>query len=393
MPEKIVYFLGAGFSAPLGLPVMSDFLIRSKDLFSSDPDRFRDFHFEEVFKTITKMHPAKSHYNVDLFNIEEILSLLEMKYYADPDNPGDRELFTDYLKAVIEALTPPLPPPTTIPHPDPEWPKYLFGGPLEHPWREYCFFVASLFNLVIQISPTSTGRLHITLGRQSEPPVQYSVVSLNYDLVLEKCLDLILDQCSVRQDFRFAKNLEEAEAPQRVPLAKLHGSVDSVIVPPTWNKVAQPKEIQEAWQLAYKVLSEATQIRILGYSLPQTDAYVRYLLESATMEEPHRKNLKHIDVGCLDPDDSVKERYEKFLCFYRRRFEKFKVEKYLQANHAEAMAYVYRLGNEGDIIRQFRQLAAINDRDRDFVDIIQSDKLERIHERAFREKIFSEEPP
>jgi hypothetical protein len=29
--EKVTYILGAGFSAPLGLPVMGDFLLKSKD--------------------------------------------------------------------------------------------------------------------------------------------------------------------------------------------------------------------------------------------------------------------------------------------------------------------------------------------------------------------------
>jgi hypothetical protein len=31
--DRVVYLLGAGFSAPLGLPVMSNFLMKSKDLF------------------------------------------------------------------------------------------------------------------------------------------------------------------------------------------------------------------------------------------------------------------------------------------------------------------------------------------------------------------------
>jgi hypothetical protein len=30
--EKVVYLLGAGFSAPLGLPVMSNFLIKAKQV-------------------------------------------------------------------------------------------------------------------------------------------------------------------------------------------------------------------------------------------------------------------------------------------------------------------------------------------------------------------------
>jgi hypothetical protein len=342
MQEKVVYFLGAGFSAPMGLPVMNNFLIHSKDLYLSNPDKYH--HFGEVFKTIDAMHRAKSHYNVDLFNIEEILSLLEMKYYVT--DSGDRELFIDYLQDVIKALTPPAPAPQKpVPYSKGDWPRYLFGGTgTGGGWRAYCSFVAALFNLVIQIN-VSKEKSPLKLDKEEAPPVQYSVISLNYDLVLERCLDLILHQCDTRPDVSFARTCKEAEMPGRVPLAKLHGSVDSTIVPPTWNKVAQPKEIQKAWKLAYKVLSEATQIRILGYSLPQTDSYVRYLLESATMEDPHRKNLKNIDVICLDdPNGSVQGRYEEFLCFYRRRFTKLDITSYLWDNWEQVTTRFYREG-------------------------------------------------
>ena len=48
--ERVVYLLGAGCSAGLGLPVMADFLEKSKDLYFSDSDRYA--HFEKVFKFI-----------------------------------------------------------------------------------------------------------------------------------------------------------------------------------------------------------------------------------------------------------------------------------------------------------------------------------------------------
>ncbi len=41
--DRVVYLLGAGFSAPLGLPVMSNFLMKSKDMYFSDPERFSTF--------------------------------------------------------------------------------------------------------------------------------------------------------------------------------------------------------------------------------------------------------------------------------------------------------------------------------------------------------------
>ena len=74
--ERVVYLLGAGFSAPLGLPVMSNFLMKSKDMYSEDPDRYS--HFKKVFDRIREMSVCKNYYKADLFNIEEVLSILEI---------------------------------------------------------------------------------------------------------------------------------------------------------------------------------------------------------------------------------------------------------------------------------------------------------------------------
>jgi NAD-dependent SIR2 family protein deacetylase len=51
--DKVVYLLGAGFSAPLGLPVMSNFRMKSEEMFASDPKAYP--HFENVFKTIKEL--------------------------------------------------------------------------------------------------------------------------------------------------------------------------------------------------------------------------------------------------------------------------------------------------------------------------------------------------
>jgi hypothetical protein len=54
---KVVYLVGAGFSAPLGLPVMRDFVVKSKDMLASHPKEFG--HFENIFALIKDMNAAK----------------------------------------------------------------------------------------------------------------------------------------------------------------------------------------------------------------------------------------------------------------------------------------------------------------------------------------------
>jgi hypothetical protein len=98
-------------------------------------------------------------------------------------------------------------------------------------------------------------------------------------------------------------------------------------VPPTWNK-ARFAELGKTWALAYSLLQNANHLRILGYSLPSTDTNVRYLL---TMGLKDTRNLKHIDVICLDPDESARERYRAlFGGFHGFRFKSARTEDYLK---------------------------------------------------------------
>ena len=139
MDEKIVYLLGAGFSAPLGLPIMSDFLVKSKDMFFDDPVKYRQF--EQVFKTIEELSIIKNFFSSDLFNIEEILSILEMERQLQ----GLRrtKTFTNYLSRVIEYYTPILEKPDSWPG---NWWVHLFRS--RNPiWTEYGYFGAALLGL------------------------------------------------------------------------------------------------------------------------------------------------------------------------------------------------------------------------------------------------------
>ncbi len=95
--DKIVYILGAGFSAPLGIPVMSNFLDKSKDMFALEPERYSNF--KDVFRTIDRMYKSKGYYTTDLFNIEEILSILEMS-----EQVGDGKEKSSFIKYIADVI-------------------------------------------------------------------------------------------------------------------------------------------------------------------------------------------------------------------------------------------------------------------------------------------------
>jgi hypothetical protein len=325
--DKVVYLLGAGFSAPLGLPVMNNFLMKSKDMYFSDPERFE--YFTEVFDAIAGMSVSKNYYDANLFNIEEILSILEMQELI-----GGGQLkrnFVKYIVDVIDHFTPPVR--DREGHLPGNWHGFLFSG--GHFQSEYGYFVGNLLGLQFEVVPTSQGAVHV-YKRLQHPSVSYSVITLNYDLVLESYVEYIKRNYDRRysnpeEELDFYRGPEPARRRQRnVPLAKLHGSVDTgVIVPPTWNK-ALNQDLLDSWKLAFGLLAEANHVRVIGYSLPTADAYVKYLLKAAVIHAPH---LKSIDVLCLDNDGKVRESYGRFIEFDRFRFRSASVVDYLGTNY------------------------------------------------------------
>jgi len=50
-----------------------------------------------------------------------------------------------------------------------------------------------------------------------------------------------------------------------------------VIGPPSWNKADSHNSIGSVWERAAKELAEAHSIYVVGYSLPETDAFFRNL--------------------------------------------------------------------------------------------------------------------
>jgi hypothetical protein len=312
--DHIVYFLGAGFSAPLGIPVMRNFLIKSRDMFSEDPKRYK--HFEKVFQLIRDMNVAKSYYETDLFNIEEILSILEMR-----DQIGGKRAkrFIKYISDVILHYSPPVPVSDTTRYPANWHTRFLADAAI---WQPYFYFVANLFNLRIG---RPTGQVIFEV-KADTVAARYSVLTLNYDLVLETISQFFTSSFRGGGRFHFAESYGKL-AEGEVRLGKLHGSVGrDDIIAPTWNKGIN-KAMVKVWDGAHEILKQANQIRIIGYSLPLADAYIKYLLKSAVIDTPH---LKQIDVLCRDSDGRTWERYRDFIKLDYARFADADVLSYLE---------------------------------------------------------------
>ncbi|MDF1644513.1 MAG: hypothetical protein P1U80_10050 [Pseudomonadales bacterium] len=320
--EKVVYIIGAGFSAPLGIPVMGNFLFKSKDLYFDNPDKYA--HFNQVFETINKLSVTKNYYDCDLFNIEEILSIIEMNEFLEGKKL--KVDFINYIKNVVSAYTPASQDiDKNLPS---NWEDFLFGR--NQDIALYGYFVASLMGLIFEKRKSNqivTMRSHdFMAGISPQQQARYAVLSLNYDMILENMASAINEQYINDCRIEFNK-LSYDSSWSSTHLAKLHGCLSNdEIVPPTWAKGTHDS-IVPVWKNAFQLLNDANHIRFIGYSLPVADSYIKYLLKAAVIDAPH---LKSLDVICMDNDGATKSRYDNFFEFNNYRFKNGSVTNYLQ---------------------------------------------------------------
>jgi len=347
--ERVVYVLGAGFSAPLGLPLVRDFYSKSRDMYEADPEKYS--YFEEVFATRRNLAAALSYMRADLLDIEELLSLAEMQALS---NRGKiRDVLARYIKDVIGNYTPAAPANTNQQRGG--WYAYLAEGPPQSRWENYLHFVAGLFNATLQWKDPG---IETQVHRPAETGHAYDVISMNYDRVLEIAAAR-LEESQVG-DLHFAflpeRGITVCPPTKVIPwLAKLHGSVDGDIVPPTWSKSIHSHELGQLWEAARGLLSSAHHLRFLGYSLPENDSYIRYFLKTAFAKA---ESLKTIDIICKDSDGSVRARYRNAISFKHARLVDARTEEYLDGIRRENIAPVERLPDSRPATVEFRGLVA-----------------------------------
>lgn len=323
--DKVVYILGAGFPACLGLPVMSNFLEKSKDIYFSHKDEYR--HFEPIFKMIRELAYIKNFINSDLTNIEEILSILEMGFFVGYSNK-QLSAYKKFIKDVIQYYTPKI----ELDRNNRDignWHQYCFGN--SRLINIYGYFIANLFQIKINKErehklPTGYFLNYIEFLNKK---VEYGIITLNYDNFIEDTIDFINEfyNSNKEQKLFLSNDYYEIDVnSNKINYAKLHGSISSEIILPTWNKKDSNK-IVDTWKLAYEMLKDANQIRIIGYSLPISDNYVRYLLSIALNNSTH---LKKIDIITIDKDNQTKNRYEDLIIFKNFRFKNAPFENFLQ---------------------------------------------------------------
>jgi NAD-dependent SIR2 family protein deacetylase len=360
--DRNVFLLGAGFSKPAGAPLMCDFLDRSRQFLKDRPDGLDEYglsRFRKVFEFRYAMSKAKDKIKIDLDNIEELFGLIEMSYRLGSIERSTRDSVVYTIVKTLElcihprAYRPTLA--SSIPKGLEDEFDFLSGLGVERPGtfdkQHFLLDMYELFALMLG------GCFDERRQRESRKNV---VVTLNYDLVLDDALRQVGIQPWYGHD-------SSEGASGSVSILKLHGSANwlvcnkcekpvvldgnvarsqseldtlscpcggrasqPLLVPPWWDKNEYRNALKPVWQSAVKELKSATRICVIGYSLPESDAFFRYLITLALSENHQLEKLIVVDqvaqaVGVsqdVQNKKNVEEKWDELLepTFRGRRF-------------------------------------------------------------------------
>jgi NAD-dependent SIR2 family protein deacetylase len=363
-PDRNVFILGAGFSADAGAPLINNFLDAARELYD-DPDSGLDdlekAEFEAVFQFKKHVAQAREKFRIDLDNIEQLFGLIEMSHRLGSEGSAVRDamvyVIAKTLQLAIERKR-------NKPHirisPNPP--------SVPSPWT-------GSFNVAQQVEPNVVQAdiyryfAMLLSGKFDEPTKLRSrtnvVITFNYDIVLDNALR----QISLVPDYGLADVQDQhVEGEARISLLKLHGSTNwaicpscksviilddakftndpnafrlrpcskctktglrLLIVPPSWDKSEYRDKMRPVWTKATEALKRAKRICIIGYSMPETDTFFRFLLTLGLADNHQLFKFVVVDLiissGSSAVEKTIEQRYRDILeePFASRRFEFF----------------------------------------------------------------------
>ncbi|MFH1114193.1 MAG: hypothetical protein V1792_09755 [Pseudomonadota bacterium] len=331
-----VFVLGAGASKQAGAPLMNDFLDKARDLLArGEVDSYAP-SFRNVFRAIGRLQRVHSKANLDIHNLEEVFAAFEMARILKKLADFELKLVDNLSKDMRILIT------RTIEN------SLLFPAQ-----------IGERDNYVYYRTPPPYGEfVHLLqhLRGNAVPNHDVTVVTFNYDLAVDFAL------CYERIEHNYC--LDDSDDSGQVDLLKLHGSLnwiyckkcgrihkydlsgisngpqrvvrnpgngtlfpleidselvelycgqetsipDPMIVPPTWDKSDGHKTLACVWRKSAEKLGNAENIFIIGYSLPQSDAFFRYLFALGSEGDRPLRN-----VVVYNPAEDPRQRFETLL--------------------------------------------------------------------------------
>lgn len=107
---------------------------------------------------------------------------------------------------------------------------------------------------------------------------------------------------------KMAQYAEDPNADTNLKCKECSCNLQRIIVPPRWDKEQSYSDILNSiWIKASQTLHEANVVNVIGYSLPESDIYARYLLASALKQNPF------LDINIINSNQKIQDKYREFL--------------------------------------------------------------------------------
>jgi len=328
--SRTVFILGAGASKAAGAPLMLEFLDVAESLLRGREKPQCVDSFKAVFKARAALQAVHSKSTLDIDNIESVFAAFEM---ADLFNLALGELSADQVKGLSAAIR------DVIVETLEASIAFPFRDKRIHPPVPYAEFL-DLIHDFLENDPNSVTVVTFNYDLSLDYAFHFSQLFANYCLAPETkgtpllklhgslnftiCSKETCQQITPWQlgEFFQIANWETyrmgSNQPARLTLnrhiakslnhCEQQRAKHPMIVPPTWNKTQHHKLIEPVWQKAALELSDAENIFVIGYSLPPTDLFFRYLFALGTMGDSLLKRF-----WVFDPDLQIQQRYQDML--------------------------------------------------------------------------------
>ncbi|MGA2903479.1 MAG: hypothetical protein ABSD98_06595 [Candidatus Korobacteraceae bacterium] len=359
-PDLNVYILGAGFSSNAGAPLVKDFLDTAREIYDDPNSRLNEdekLDFQKVFDFRRFVAQSRDKFSIDLDDIEQLFGLIEMSHRLQADVTAVREAMV-YVIAKTLQLT--VAKQSRKPHIQVGIHNSYRNSNLA--WAKSAPRHPSNFDLFVPDIYSHFARL--VNGDYDDPDKQKLrsnvVITFNYDLIFDDALRAV----GVEPAYGLShKSIEEPgftdENARRLSLLKLHGSanwaicgacgaihilrtkaadplelrsracatckhskLNLLLVPPSWDKSEYRDAMRPVWKSAVDALKGAKRICVIGYSMPETDMFFKFLLTLGLAENQQLYRLIVIDLLSPGKENDLEARYRAMLepLFQKRRF-------------------------------------------------------------------------
>jgi len=275
---NLLLFLGAGFSVEAGYPTQKQFLEKVLQLRRSGI--IKEYHIDSVSLAyyLSMYHEGKSE-----VTMEEAFSMLEYEYLMkNPDMKFAYIKYDDRGNKFIRSSN---------------------GLSISFAYNVFIDVLNFVYGYRLDEGFKSED-LYIEFFNKLFTEYDINIVTTNYDYICD--MSFIKMGYKIVGGIPFYSAFINEENNKKINIYKLHGSAGDLdsqfnirtIVPPTWNKSFKKEEsfLINCWNESEDIIRDSDIILFLGYSLPQMDNNIRFLLKAGLQSHFGEKKKKYIFV-------------------------------------------------------------------------------------------------